>query len=103
MSFTAWSSGTAEGNEGQKGNAMVREVKLSCDIGRSETPVCRDSVLDDGSRIERPRRPAARRRRKAEPRAAAAGVPPARPATERRHLAGADWLSGYLPSVRKAK
>lgn len=85
---------------------MVKEVKFSCDVRQLEPPVCRDSVLDDEPTAEKARRPAVKRRRKAEepsPAAATKPVPAARPATERRHLAGADWLSGYLPRARKAK
>ena len=87
---------------------MVKEVKFSCDAQRFEPPVCRDSVLEDEPTAEKARRPAVKRRRKTEPSpapvtATTKPTPAARPVTERRHLAGADWLSGYLPRARKAK
>jgi hypothetical protein len=81
---------------------MVKEVKFSCDVSRYEPPVCRDSVLDEESPAEKPR-PSAKRRPKGEAAEVAKGAPPARPATERRHLAGADWLADYAPRLRKTK
>ncbi|HEX6985313.1 MAG TPA: hypothetical protein VF170_08045 [Planctomycetaceae bacterium] len=83
---------------------MVREARLLCDVEdrRFEPPVCRDSVLDEESPAERPRKPVAKRKA-AGPRAAAKPAPPARPATERRHLAGADWLSDFAFRPRVAK
>ena len=84
---------------------MVREVKLSWDVTdrRFQPPVCRDSVLDDESPTEKPRKSVSRRRRTAARPAAAKPSPPPQAATERRHLAGADWLSDYAPRLRKAK
>ncbi len=94
---------------------MVREVKFSCDRSDRQTDegfaalTRRASVLDDdrGPR-ERLRRPKRRKAAKSETAPDAAAVPavavsaPAtRPATPRRHLAGADWPTDYAAFVRK--
>lgn len=73
---------------------MVKEVKFSCDVTRLEPTAYRDAVSD-----EETRQPVTKRQSKGEAKAA----PPVRPVTERRHLAGADWLADYTPLFRKAK
>ena len=89
---------------------MLKEAIGTCDIDRIGPPAGREAVLDV-TPPAKPRRPS--KRRKADPKPTAteaateqappAAGPPARPATERRHLAGADWLSGYVPRLHKAK
>ena len=79
---------------------MVREVKVArFDAhGRSFLPFERDSIFDCGPLI--PRLP---RRSKRSVAARAAGGNPAadRPATDRRHLAGADWPAPPRPRPSK--
>lgn len=81
---------------------MVREVKFSCEIddGRVEAPFGRDSILEEPV-AERPVRTRKRAKRRSSSRQAVPAV--VRPATERRHLAGADWLNDYAVQFRLAK
>lgn len=81
---------------------MVREVKFSCEIddGRVEVPFGRDSILEEPV-AERPLRPRKRSKKRSSPPQVTPSV--VRPATERRHLAGADWLNDYAVQFRLAK
>lgn len=82
---------------------MVREVKFSCetDDGRFERPLGRDSILDEPV-AEKPVRPRKRSKTAKAPQREAPSVV-VRPATERRHLASADWLNDYAVQFRLAK
>jgi len=79
---------------------VLKEANGSCEVDRTGMPVGRDSALDV-TPPAKPRRTAKRRRKADQP--AAVHTPPARPATERCHLAGADWLSVYIPRPHKAR
>ena len=85
---------------------MVREVKFSCetDDGRIEVPFGRDSILDEPV-SERPVRTRKRSKRSPRRQTMPSVVRPTtvRPITERRHLAGADWLNDYAVQFRLAK
>ncbi len=83
---------------------MVREVRISTDSSdpRFDVPACRDSVLDEDLLLTIPRLSAQRDKRPARP-VKHTPAAPGRPATERRHLAGADWTTGELPRSRRSR
>jgi len=79
---------------------MVREVKVARDrdSGRSVVPFERDSIFDGGPLVPRlPRRS----KQHGNPRSAGGNPAADRPATDRRHLAGADWLTPPRPRQGK--